>query len=176
MATPITFPLINGVRHAWASIEINVAGQIIMGIKSINYSRTRTRVIGYGTSQDPLFKTRGKNEYKCDFEMFLAEFNFLQQILLGQANGGVAAVNTGGAAPAQTAAGYGDVFFSILVTYSESGLDTIQDRIEGNTLDTTDASNSEGADPTVRKVETNPLKIYFNGADDAQFQLAPPPQ
>ncbi len=150
MTTPIAFPLINGVRHSFSSIELKIAGVIYVGFKSINYSRTRSRTNVFGNSPDQLGKTRGTNEYKCDVEMFLAEFNQIQ---------------------AQLGAGYGDVFFPINVTYTENGFDTISDTIIGCTLDTTDASNSQGTDPTVRKFELNPTKILFNGIDDMTVPL-----
>ncbi len=145
MSTPIQYPLTNGVRHAFSSIELKINGLIFVGFKSINYTRTRSRGLARGNNPDPLGKTRGTNEYKADCEMFLAEFNLLQSTL---------------------GAGYGDVSFPILVTYTENGFDTITDTILNCTVDSTDASNSEGSDPTVRKFELNPTKILFNGIDD----------
>jgi len=144
----IAYPLINGVRHSFSSIELKIAGQIYVGFKSINYSRKRSRTMVRGNSPDPLGKTRGTNEYTADCEIFLAEWNLLQSQLQ----------NLG--------AGYGDQFFNIVVTYTENGFDTVSDTIVACTLDTTDVSQSEGADPLVRKFELNPLKILFNGLDD----------
>ena len=43
--------------------------------------------------------------------------------------------------------GYGDVFFQVLVTYSENGFDTIQDTINGCTIDGLEVSQSQGSDP-----------------------------
>jgi hypothetical protein len=67
------------------------------------------------------------------------------------------------------------VAFTVLVTYGENGFDTIVDELLGCTMDTTEASNSQGPDPLVRKVELNPLKIRFNQIDDLEFPLVPPP-
>lgn len=153
--TPIQYPLVNGARHSFVSIELSINGQIYVGFKEINYSRTRSRTVVMGNNADPIGKTRGTNEYKCDASLYLAEFNALTLDSLGGTTNG----------------SYGDFFFTIFVTYSENGFDTIVDTIAGNTLDTTDASNSQGNDPTVRKVEFNPLKILFNGVDDNAFPL-----
>ena len=153
--SPLTIPLINGVRHTFASIELKVADQIFRGFKGINYKRNRERMKGYGNNSDPLFKGRGKNAYDADIEFYLAEFNYLVMTL---------------------GPGYGGVVFSVYVTYSENGLDVIQDEIQGCTLDTTEASNSESADLLTRKIELNPLKILFNGIDDNEVPLTPPPQ
>jgi len=150
MTTPIQYPLINGVRHSFSSIELKIAGLIFVGFKTINYSRTRSRSNVHGKSPDPIGKTRGKNEYKADCELYLAEWNALQ---------------------AELGPGYGDTFFTITVTYGENGFDTIQDVIKGCTLDSTDASNSEGTDPTVRKLDLNPMKILFNGIEDMDTPL-----
>jgi hypothetical protein len=152
MTTPLQYPLVTGTRHSFVSIEANIAG-LVIPIKSINYSRTRTRGLIRGNHPDPLGKTQGTNEYKADFELFLAEWNLLQATLQAQA------------------AGYGDVSFPVFVNYSENGFDMIQDQIIGCTLDTADASNSEGSDGTTRKSELNPLKILFQGLDDLAAPL-----
>jgi hypothetical protein len=160
--TVAQFPLVNGVRHSWASVEANVNGQIYY-LTSINYSRKRTRNMVMVNHPDPVGKTRGNNEYSADGEFLLVESNNLQQALIQQsfANGGNG--------------GYGDVFFQIVVSYTENGLDTITDVILGCTLDSTEASNSQGNDPTKRKHEFNPLKILFQNAEDLDNPLAAPP-
>lgn len=150
MATPIEYPLVNGVRHSFASIELKLNGQIFVGFKSINYNRTRTRSKPRGNHPDPLGKTRGENEYTADCEVYLAEWNLFQE-LLGD--------------------GYGDVIFEVQVTYTENGFDSIQDRIIGCTVDSTDASNGQGPDASVRKFDLNPIKIKFNGVDDLATPL-----
>lgn len=150
MTTPIAYPLINGVRHSFASIELKLNNQIFIGFKSINYTRTRSRTKVRGNSPDPLGKTIGENDYSTDAEMYLAEWNLFQS---------------------QLGAGYGDVFFQILVTYSANGFDTIQDVINGCTVDSTEASQSQGPDPLVRKFDFSPLKILFNGIDDLATPL-----
>lgn len=153
MTTPIAYPLLNGVRHGFASIELKMAGQIFIGFKSLNYLRTRGRAMVKGNHPDPIAKTRGENEYSADVEIYLAEWNLFQALL--QAQG----------------AGYGDQFFSVLATYGENGFDTITDEIIGCTMDSTESSNSQGPDALVRKVDLKPLKIKFNGLDDLAVPL-----
>ena len=168
MTTPISYPLVNGVRHSFSSIEataqVSSAGGgttsvnlNFRGYKAINYDRTRTRTMVHGNHPDPLGKTRGKNEYKGDVEILLAEFNALQ------------------AALQSVQAGYGDVFFNYVVTYSENVFDTLTDTLIGCTLDTTNVAQSESADPLMRKIELNPIKILINGLDDVSNPLAPLP-
>jgi hypothetical protein len=166
MTTPIVFPLINGVRHDFSSIELRIAGQILVGFKSINYKRTRTRTMVEGNSPDPIGKTLGTNAYSCDAEIWLAEWNYLQSLLQAQA----------AANGASNGNGYGDVFFKIVVSYTALGFDTITDSILGCTLDELDASQSKSADPIARKLGAmNPIKILFGNQDDLTNPLAPPP-
>ena len=162
MASALQYPLVNGVRHSWASIEVKIVGQIFYAT-AVNYSRKRNRTIVRENHPDPVGKTKGSNDYSADIEMLLAEYNALQAAL-------IAAANTQG-----LNGGYGDVFFQVVVNYSENGLDTITDNILGCTMDSTEASNAEGTDPSKRKFEMSPLKILFNGQDDLASPLAAPP-
>lgn len=154
MTTPISYPLINGVRHGFSSIELKIKDQIFIGFKSINYSVTRSRAKVMGNHPDPIGWTRGENEYKADCELYLAEWSLLQS---------------------QLGKGWGDIPFSVLVTYGENGFDTISDELTGCHLDGTDISNGQGSDALIRKVDLNPLKIILNGLDNNEFPLAPPP-
>lgn len=156
MPTPIPYALVNGVRHSPVSIELKLQGQIFIGFKSIEYSRTRKRSMVYGHHPDPLGKTRGQNEYKASCELWLAEWNAFQ---------------------AQLGTGYGDVLFQVLVTYTENGFDTIQDVINGSSMDSTEAaSEASSTDGLARKFDLNPVKILFNGIDDVAVPLTGVPQ
>ena len=162
MTTPIAYPQVNSVRHSWASVEVKVAG-LIFYATGVNYSRKRNRTLVRVNHPDPVGKTRGSNEYTGDLEMLLAEFNALQAALIAQAtqqglNGG-----------------YGDVSFDVVVQYTENGLDTVTDTLKGCTMDSTEASNAEGSEPSKRKFELAPLKILFQGQDDLATPLQAPP-
>jgi len=162
MTTPIQYPLVNGYRHSWASIEVKVAGQIYYAT-AVNYSRKRSRTKVKENHPDPTAKTRGSNDYDADIELLLSEYNALQAALINQAN--QQGLN----------GGYGDVFFQVIVSYTENGLDTVTDTILGCTMDSTEAANAEGTDPSKRKFEMSPLKILFNGQDDLAIPLVAPP-
>jgi hypothetical protein len=157
MADQLTVPLVNGVRHSFASIELKLAGQIFVAFKSINYSRTRARGEVRGAHPDPIAKTRGENSYSADCELYLAEFMQFLRAVAGN----------------DDISGYGDIAFDVTVTYSEDGFDVIVDEIIGCHVDTTEASNGQGTDPTVRKVDLGPLKIRYNRQDDLQNPLTP---
>ncbi len=158
MADSLTYPLIRGVRHSFASITLVFAldggKKVQMFCKSINYGRTRSRGLVRGNHPDPIAKTRGENEYKCSVEMALAEYRLLV---------------------AEIGPGYGDKVFSTQVTYGESGFETVTDEILGCTIDDDDASNSQGPDPLMRKLDLAPLKILMAGIDDLKIPMVSPP-
>ena len=155
--TTIPYPMVDGARVAFVSMEAKLKGQIFVGITKLDYSRKRNREILKGTNADPIGKTRGDNDYACTGELYLAEFNqFIHQVLGGD--------------------GYGDVFFPIDVTYSENGFDTIHDQIIGCTVDETKRANAKGPAGTTTEVDFAPLKIKFDGLDDNGNPLQGVPQ
>lgn len=166
MSTPIPYPLIGGYRQSFVSTEVvfaqpalgsTSAGQALAlslrGYKSIKYSRKRTRAVVRGNHPDPLGKTRGENEYECEVEYLIAEYNAIQNAIQS------------------LQAGYGDVFFSLVITHAEPGLDAVTDSVLGCTIDTTENDSAQGPDPTMRKMSFSPLKVLFNGVDDTQVPL-----
>ncbi len=152
--SPIKYPLLNGVRHSFASVEFKFNGTVYVGVASMNYKRTRTRGWVRGNHPDPLGKTIGENEYTADCELYLAEWNLFQ---------------------ANLGAGYGDIFFDATCTYTANGFDMISDTIKGCTLDTTEIALAKGTDGLSRKMELNPMKILLNGVDDLLVPLVGPP-
>lgn len=166
---PLQYPLINGLRHDFSSIELKAAGQQFVGFKSLQHKRTRTRVKVRGAHPDPLGKTRGTNDYDCSLEMWKAEWYLLQVILDRLASSQNVPF---GAVPGS---GYGDAFFTITVLYFSVGMSTQKITISGNTVDEVDEDDQQGADPLVVKLVTNPLKIIYNDLDDVGSVLQAPP-
>jgi hypothetical protein len=142
--TPIQYPLINGIRHSIASVELKFNGQIYIGFKSINYEWSLEPGMVRGNHPDPVGDTLGVAEYSADAEVYLAEYNQLLQAL---------------------GPGFATIHFPIIVTYSENGFDTIVDELIGCRIKKGTASQSQGSDPLVRKIEFSVLKIKPNGVD-----------
>lgn len=157
MADQLQYPLVRGVRHGFANLQLRFAldggKKIGFYIKSINYGRTRSRGLVQGNHPDPIAKTIGENAYKASVEMALAEYRLLTK---------------------EMGPGYGDMFFDVLVTYGLDGFETVTDEIIGCTIDDDDASNSQGSDPLMRKLDLNPLKIKMAGVDDLLIPLISP--
>lgn len=146
------YPLINGVRHSWASIEIKLADDIILGITELNYKDKLDPGIVKGAGPRPIAFTLGNAEFDGDFTILLEEFNTLVT-KLGDA--------------------WKSISFDIIVTYDESGsgLSTIVDTIKGCRITDTEASNSSGStDGSVRKCAIKALDILWNGFSSAPGQ------
>lgn len=139
------YPLVNGVRHSWASVEIKADDDIILGITEINYSDTLDPTEVYGAGPRPIAFTLGRANFKGDFSILLEEFNTLVT---------------------KFGAGWKTRQFDIIVTHDESGsgLSTIVDTIKGCRItETENSSTSSNADPNVRKLPFKALDILWNG-------------
>lgn len=65
-------PLINGERHSWANIELNLLGRTVSGITAINYSDTENKENIYGKGKYPV--ARGKGNYEAEASLTLLSF------------------------------------------------------------------------------------------------------
>lgn len=150
----ISYPLINGFRHANAQAEVRVAGNIILGVTEVNYSVNGNQASVYAQGALPIAQTMGKFEYKADITFLLEEFNVLI---------------------ASLGRGYMLVPFDIVVTYDApgGGLSVIVDTIQGARITSTEnAGLSAGsADAITRKCELLPAGILFNGLPPGPDQL-----
>lgn len=154
---PIQYPLVNGVRHSFASIELKVGTDIYNGFRAIDYNRVRTRAKPRGNHPDPYGKTIGENDYTATIEFYLAEFYRL--------------INSLGN-------GYGDIPVEVSVTYAVPAIGgspafvTHQDIIKGGTIDSSEASQQTGPDALTRKIDLNPTKILYDGLEDLLVPLS----
>jgi hypothetical protein len=157
---PVQVPMTNGVVRSFGHVRLNIAGlEFTGGFKSIDYSRTRKREMVMSNSPDPVGKTLGENEYKCEAELYHDWMvNLIQTVenLLGP--------------------GYGDQPFTVYVSYVGANLATVTDTILNCTVDSTDFQNKSGTAALSRKVDFGPTKILFSGLDDLAVPLQSPPQ
>lgn len=150
MATP--YPLIQGVRHSWASLEIRVAGNIILGLTELNYSPTLDPAVVIGAGSLPIGHTVGRMEYEGDFSILLEEFNALQL---------------------QLGPNWMTKPFDIIASYDESGsgLSTIVDTLGGCRITKVEAgASADSTDPIVRKCTIKYLSLLLNGVNPGPNQ------
>lgn len=152
----ISYPLINGTRHEWSSIELKLNGKIYVGVSSINYSAKLEPTKVYGVSPEPIGRTRGVYSAEGSIEMYLAEYNALLTDL--SALGGLM-----------------EVSFDAVVAYSEADFDVITDEVIGCRIKNIDASQSQGADPLKRKLDLDIMKIKFGGFENVNSPLTSVP-
>jgi hypothetical protein len=143
------YPLVNGTRHEWSSIEVKVKGAIVIGLKEVAYNDKLEPTKVYGAHAQPLGRTRG---------VYLAEGSIT--LLLDEANTLIQALGDG----------FKETVFDITIAYSEGGA-TITDEMIGCRVKSVDQSLSQGADGTVRKFDLDVMYIVWNGKQSLQSPL-----
>ena len=157
---PIQVPITNGVVRSFGHAKLQIAGlEMTGGFKSVKRSRKREREFPMSNSPDPIGKTLGENKYQCSCVFY---YDWFMNLLLTVQN------NLG--------PGYGDVSFTIYVSYVGVNLVTYTDQILNCTFDSTDADDVAGIGALTREIEFNPTKILFNGIDDLADPLVASPQ
>ncbi len=74
-------PLINGQRHSWSSIEVNLLDRIVTGITSISYDDTEMKENHYGAGNMPVHRGRGKYEANASMTLYNYEVEAIQAAL-----------------------------------------------------------------------------------------------
>ncbi len=146
----IQYPLVNGFRHSWSSLEVRLAGDITLGCTEINYSVKTDRGYVRGAGAIPLGQTLGNFTFEADLSILEAEFNQFMLTL------GFQAMTN---------------FWDIVVSYDAgiglldgSALPVIQDTIQQATITEISGAQSSGSsDALVRKITLMPSGILWNG-------------
>lgn len=141
MAMP-PYPLINGRRLSFTSIDLRVRGIAVTGVKEINYSDKLEPAKVMGTKAQALGRTLGP--YECEGSLTLYKEDFNELI-------------------AQLGDGYGAVAFDVVVHYAEEGLQTSTDEVCGCRIKNVEDSPSQGGDPLEVKIDLDPMYILRNG-------------
>lgn len=146
MATTLEYPTVNGVTYEYSSLEINLAPQsggsaIYVGVKDISYKLDLKPTKVYGTSAQPLSRTRGSLDLSGAITLYKSEAD---------------------AFIAQLGDGYLEAVFDIVVNYNEAGKDIITDRVTGCRITSPDNSHSQGADALVVKFDLDVMMIYLS--------------
>lgn len=146
MAIPISYPLVNGHRYSFTSIEYGANGMIMRGVSSIDYGDELTPGKMRGTGPNVMGRTRGEYDADAEIEMYRLEWENLKSTL---GNNGV---------------GFGETAFPITVTYGEANQPTVvTDTIEGARVTKVRTGGAEGNDPTKVKLSIDCLRILHNG-------------
>lgn len=153
----LQYPLVNGFRHAWSSVEIRTAGDITLGCTEINYSLKTDRSYVRGAGALPIGQTLGNYTYEADLSILVSEFDQFMTLLGEQAT---------------------TKFWDIVVSYDAgiglvdgSSLSVVQDTIQACSITEIGASASSGSsDALVRKLTLMPTLILWNGVAQGPSQ------
>jgi hypothetical protein len=145
MALPLQYPLVNGHRYSFASIEAIFNGIPFIGFTAVNYKPSLKAAMVFGSRPQAIGRTRGKAEHTFDFEMYRLEFELFKTSL------GAAGL------------GYGETSFDTVVLYSELFQPVTTDVIVSARIEEVDLSNADGTDPSKVKVTCSAMSILLNG-------------
>jgi len=143
----IEYPLINGVRHEFSSIDGRINGTPYKGFKSINYDDECTTGDVYGTDPVRVGRTQGQYKAAADFEMYEAEANIFLAALTAESLGG----------------GYLEGVFLLTVMKASKMGPVITDTLTGCKIKKISNPASAGSDALVMKFEIDVMTILRNG-------------
>jgi len=144
---PTNYPLINGVKFDWSSIEISLSGGIFTGCTELAYKQTREVGEVYGTGAEKLARTLGQLNADGTIAMYRREF---QDFLALLTNNGQS--------------GYLDTSFDITATYSAPGGDgTLTDKCIGCVITEPDISSTQGTDPIMVTCTLDIMRVELGG-------------
>ena len=144
------YPLINGHRYSFASIEVSVGGRRIVGFREISYRVRREIGEVRGVHPEPLGYTRGEITYEATLVAYAEEAEELVRAL---------------------GPGYMEQPFDITVTYAEEGQRTVTDQLLGCRITQIERDHSRGTDPLEVRFELKPARIRYWGLDPIRQPL-----
>lgn len=141
------YPEINGREVSYASIELDVDGDIYPLIKAINYKEAGEAPKVRGTGRKPQGRTIGYSDPSGDIEIYRKDWKRLLKKLTGDG-----------------AYGFMERSHTISVTYSEESdpENTTTDKLAGVVFMSPDSSNAESSDASTLKLELSIMEIEWD--------------
>lgn len=139
--TPLSYPLINGMKHDYSSVEISIDGAKFIGVKEISYKHSLEPGEVRGTRSQLLGRTRGKYSAEGSMTLYLSEY---QDLIAKLAAKGI---------------GYLEQDFDVEVSYSGRNTDLVTDRLRGCRIKSADKSHSSGEEALVVKCDLHVMYL-----------------
>jgi hypothetical protein len=137
------YPLINGNRCSWSSIELNVNNTIVRATKAIDYTQGLEPGKMRGTHAQKGGRTRGEYEPEASITFFLEEYYELIGVLGN---------------------GYMEASWDTTVSYSEkNNISPKTDKIIGCRFKKNQKSHAPGPDALIVKCDLDVMFIFENG-------------
>jgi hypothetical protein len=145
---PPIYPDINGNRVSFCDVRLGVNGFSLRGIKSFNYDEEHTIPEIYGTSSDPIGRTRGQRKWSGEIEWYKEEWKAMLVVLT---RGGLF--------------GFAEVSNAISISYATllSPLDTETDTLVGVRIHSPKKSGAEGAEALTVKTSLSIMRVLHSG-------------
>ena len=74
-------PLINGIRHSWGSVKMNILGRTVTGVDAISYGEKQEKKNNYGAGNRVVSRGRGRIEPNAKFTLHAYEVDAIQKQL-----------------------------------------------------------------------------------------------
>jgi hypothetical protein len=132
-----SYPLINGRRYSFASIEININGEAILGCKELQYTEALEPGEVRGAGPQVLGRTLGDYSVEGSVTVYREEWDAILEKL---------------------GAGYMAKVFDVVATYAEEGAPTKTDKLAGCRIKNVEQSNSQGTDALEVKLD---LHVFY---------------
>ena len=137
-----SIPLVNGCRHSFASIEVQVNAILYLGVREIQYGDALEVADVRGASPQILGRTRGQLKATASMTMYLSEWEDMKS-KLGE--------------------GFGEVSFDIQVTFRDEGDNMVTDKIIGCRVTNVQRNQSSGNEPITVQLTLHVMRIEHNG-------------
>lgn len=150
----VSYPLINGVRWDYSSIEFELdAMKRVFGVKEISYSDQLEPGLVYGAHPQPLGRTRGVYSAEGSFSIYREEYGDFMAFLSSLQPPPLNASGTSGTL------GVFETPFTVTLNFGEQGQQQHTDKLVACRVKKRDKSFSQSADPLVVKVDLSILRI-----------------
>jgi len=142
---PVPYPLINGVRFDFSSVEIALGPRIFNGVKEITYKHSLSPGMMSGTRAAVNGRTRGKYEPEASITFYKSEYQEFIRAL---------------------GPNYMLAEWTAVVNYQElPALEIVTDTLVACRLKSAENSHSEGEEALVVKCDLTLLKVLESGLD-----------
>jgi hypothetical protein len=136
------YPDVNGIRYDFSSVEINLAGRQVTGVKAVSYKDSLKPGYIRGTSAQKNGRTRGQYDCEASVTLYKAEADDLI---------------------ASLGAGYKEVSFDVTVHFADVGQSVTTVLIRGARITDEEEEHEEGSEALVVKFSLDPIAVIRNG-------------
>ena len=145
-----TYPLINGNKYDYSSIEIDIDGTLFTGVKEVSFTQGLEPGEVRGTRAELIGRTRG--EYSAEGSMVVYAEEYAEII-------------------AALGDGFMEKSFSVTMTYSDTNVPTQVNRLIGCRITNVEGGGSQGTDPLEVSLDLSVFRVETDGLNAVSGML-----